>query len=157
MQHMRDVIALLSPLFSLCLGIFALLIALAALKRVRRTHSWSVLQAAASLLLQHDAILGPLTPYGKTSDEEALIRTFLLYRLSRFLFETDSRMKPRHIEVRRSTMGHSLAEFRAKLIERGATEERADLALKVLKDIHTKEPYYDTVFWDTYFHDWKWE
>jgi hypothetical protein len=150
---LSDFIALLS----VCVAVLAVVISRAALKAARRTHSWAVLQSAASLLLQHADTLGPLTPYGKTSVDEATIRTFLLYRFSRFLFETDRRMKKQHVEVRRRMMGQSLYEFRAKLLERGATEEQANIAIKVLQDIHAKEPYYNASFWDTYFHDWKWE
>jgi hypothetical protein len=142
---------------SLLVAVVALVFAYQALETTRRSHTMTGWEAANALGLQHYQVLGPLTPYLDSSESEAVIRTFLLYRLNRFFTETDPRLNEGHIRFRQHTMGNSLGDFRNKILGNGGTPKIADLAVKVLREVHVREPYYDEAFWETYFHGWRWE
>lgn len=143
-------------ILSFIISIIAIVVAVVAYlisKRAYGIQSFSRYFDINNFVMKNWETLSAFAPLGQCkSDKEAIIRLFLFHRLNRFKLEKERAERKQHLKFSKMVFGKNIQNFGNILKDNGASEEIITLAIRILKDIRTKETaYFSDKFWNEFF------
>ncbi len=126
-----DAYIAISQVISIITGIAAVALAYIAFRLSQQAVNIQIYTRyfdANTFQLENWEVVMPMTPLGKcSSQQEAVIKTYLINRLSRFVWESDKRQKKLHKVYSRAMFGTNLNEFQENLQKKGLLQRRLSL------------------------------